>query len=811
MCVRKLAAVGLVVAWAAWHSAASAQTVVARMKVHNPSDRPISKGLVRGNLPLPRGYDKPISSLALREGGRTLLTQVSVFATYAGSDEQNPVGRPEVIQLSARTDLPAGAFKEFDVVELAKPSTSSSRAAAGAALAKALSGKAPVVVEATDCFGNRYRASVLDEACLIETRQAGPVLTEKVYQAVLTAILTQTGEAAADRPAFRKFLRVRAYLTQPAGENLAFLNLMIHNGSIDHPNGDVYYRQIRVGVAEPMGLSVWRQHFSPATDGKQATADGYTWLTCPPALGDGKVYVMRDGAAAVLRTAIYAPSAKARAAQFLDYPTYLVPTPSQKLFSWSNVATARYGAGKYPIPLSLEDDAVARVGRRAEAALASPTLGEQLFYLSRKPPMGVANMGHAMPAGGTYGGETGGYGIYFVYGHRAAITAHSAAIQLHVMLADRQWDRQRAHLFHDDGKPYTHSRRLVDVGGRKLLNATNTEFLARRKLRGEDPAGKVQADYVKSQGLLSPQAGALMRFMDLDDQHLSRLFDAEPAAYLACDSINRDRLVTLGSQACWKMNVYPLKGKPNTGGWGSLVGARKHVDANPHQGINWGREHGWIPHSLAYAFCLSQDKQIRADCLDVARANVYIREKAQMPGGNVTLRPPSGKAESGLHAERGTKPGPDDPKYWFNTAWEEGAVNADGARCMVEMLSSPADAKLAETLKKVYARVGKWTATVGWDYKRHTLAFFVGVRLKGEKDVLDKPVLAQTGTFYMGTPFAWYYELTGEKLFLDRMKEATRGKLRAYCLRDMYEGNWTYSLWLVEGGRIPGRKPMPGD
>ena len=28
---------------------------------------------------------------------------------------------------------------------------------------------------------------------------------------------------------------------------------------------DVYYRQIRVGVAEPMGLSVWRQHFSPAT------------------------------------------------------------------------------------------------------------------------------------------------------------------------------------------------------------------------------------------------------------------------------------------------------------------------------------------------------------------------------------------------------------------------------------------------------------------------------------------------------------------------------------------------------------------
>jgi len=811
MRARTLAVIGLAAA-VVWTSSASAQTVVARMKAHNPSDRPITNGLVRGNLPLPRDYDKPISSLALRDGERVLPTQVSVFATYAGSDERNPVGGPEVVQLSARTDLPAGAFKEFDVVELGppgrpRPGMSVRQAAAGAALAEALSGEAAVVVEATDGFGNVYRAAALDEACLVETRQAGPVLTEKVYQSVLIPV----GQAAAGKPAFGKFLRVRAYLTQPAGEDLALLNLMIHNGSVDHPNGDVYYGRIRVGVAEPMGLSVWRQHFSPATDGKRETAGGYTWLTCPPALPDGKVYVMRDGGAAVLRTAVYAPAAKARAGQLLDNPTYLLPVPSQELFSWSNFATARYGAGKYPIPLHLEDDAVARVGARAAADLASPTLGGKLFYLARTPPMGVPNMGHAMPAGGAYGGETGGYGIYFVYGHRAAITARSEAIQLHVMLADRQWDRQRAHLFHDDGRPYTHSRQVVDVGGRKLLDSPNTEFLARRNVQSDDPAAKVQAAYVKGGDLLSAKAKALLQFMDLDDQHLSRLFDAEPAAYLACDSINRDRLVTLGAQACWKMNVYPLKGNPQSGGWGSLVEARKHVDANPHEGINWGREHGWIPHSLAYAFFLSQDTQIRSDCLDVARANVTIRQKAQMPGGNVTLRPPSFKAESGLHAERGTKPGPDGPKYWFTTGWEEGAINADGARCMVEMLSSPADAELAETLKKVYARVGRWTATTGWDDKRHTLAFFIGVRLKGEEDVLDKPVLANTADFYMGTPFGWYYELTGERLFLDRMKEAARGNLRAYCLRDLYEGNWTYSLWLLEGGRIPGRAPMSAD
>jgi len=133
---------------------------------------------------------------------------------------------------------------------------------------------------------------------------------------------------------------------------------------------------------------------------------------------------------------------------------------------------------------------------------------------------------------------------------------------------------------------------------------------------------------------------------------------------------------------------------------------------------------------------------------------------------------------------------------------------ADGARCMVQMLDSPDDAAGAQTLKEVYARVGKWTATAAWDAKKHSVGFFVGVRLKDEKDALDKPVLANTADFYMGTPFAWYYELTGDKLFLDCMTEMAGGNLKAYCLRNLYEGNWTYCLWLLEGGRIPGRAPM---
>ena len=128
------------------------QPIVAKVKVHNPSDE-IADVVIRGALPLPADYDKPVSNLTLVDGGNELVTQASVFSTYPGSSDRFPVGRPEVVQLAARVSLPANGFKEFDVVEVAR-ALQTKTVSPGAAVTKLLSAGAPVVVEATDVYGN---------------------------------------------------------------------------------------------------------------------------------------------------------------------------------------------------------------------------------------------------------------------------------------------------------------------------------------------------------------------------------------------------------------------------------------------------------------------------------------------------------------------------------------------------------------------------------------------------------------------------------------------------------------------------------
>lgn len=623
----------MIVAALAVVPAANGQQVVAKIKVHNPSDA-IADVVIRGTLPLPADYDKPVSGLVLSDGGQKLVTQASVFSTYPGSSDDYPVGRPEVVQLAAKAALPASSFKEFDVIEVGANSPIKG-ASPGPAMTKLLGAKSPVVVEATDVYGNRYRADALAEADTLEVRQSGPVLEERIYQTILTPV----GEVVEDKPAIKTLLRIRAYLTTFAEEDFATLSLMIYNGSIDDYSGPIYYRSIRVGVAESVDVHIWRKDFSPAATGDVTEANGYGWVDCPPARADGKVFVMPYGSAAVLRTTLYAAPAKERAIQYADNTPVFVPVPSLKLWSWSNFATARYGASKYPMPLDLGPDGLAETAKLADDRLTSPTLGWDLVYLRYNPIAGARTLGHAMPAGVEYGGMTGGQGVGYVFGVRAAVTGHNGRIQEHILMADRNWDRQRAHLFHDDGKPFMYNRYVVDEDGKKLF----------------------------------------------DWPYDSRGFE-----------------------------------KPD------------------------------------------------------------IKDPA-----NVTIRNPSDKAFGG--------------KYWFTTGWEEGAIMADGARAVVAMLSSPNDAEHAQTMKDIYRRVGKWIATQAWNEDIHSPPFHIGLKYKETGKFLDKPVGDSPCDFYLGSPLAWYYELTGDKLFLDRLNEMSGDQGLAGRSRQQLR-SWSYSLWLAQRG-----------
>ncbi len=768
-------------------SSIRAQEVVSRVKVHNPGKEAVTDIVVRGALPLPAKYDKPIAGLALRDGEKVLETQVSVFSTYSGSDAAHPVGRPEVVQLAARLSLPAGAVKEFDIVQL--PAANAAKAGQPAKALRAwLTGTTPVVVEAVDVFGNRYAASALDPAKLIETRQSGPILTEQIYQTILTLVGDQ---AAPDKPALKKFLHVRAYLTTYAGEEFASLSLMIHNGSLDNANSDVYYREIRVGVAAPAGLAVWEKTYSPAALGALKTGGGRTWLTCPPASPDGKVFVMPQGGAAVLRLVVYAPAGKQRALAYNALTPFFVPVPSQKHFSWSNFATARYDSTKYPMPLSLGANAMSEIDREVSKLWNNPWYLEYRRKFRGSPPA----LGHAIPAGAPYQGATGGVGIDYVSGVKAAVTGHNGMIRTHVMLADRNWDRQWSHWFYDDGKPYTYGRHLVEVNGRTMLDQPlNKHGVPTVIVR--DPACKIHADHVKAGDLLSEAAKILLRFMKHDDQHLCRTFDAVPAAYLACDPVSRDRLITLGAQACRTLNIYPIKGsnRSNFGGWTSIFNGYDNVKKNPHRGIHLGRARGWVTHAIGLAYGLSQDKQIRTDCVAIARADAEQRAAAQMPAGNVSFK------RASTHAFK--------KQYDYTSSWEEGGILTDGARSVMNILAAE-DPAVFENLQSVYGRVGQWIAHKAWNADRRAFGFRVGLRKVGTTELLEQPATSGSANFYMGTPMAVYYELTGDRIFIDRLKQMSGNQsLPDRCMREL--GNWSYSLWLAQGGKIPGRAVITG-
>ena len=49
----------------------------------------------------------------------------------------------------------------------------------------------------------------------------------------------------------------------------------------------------------------------------------------------------------------------------------------------------------------------------------------------------------------------------------------------------------------------------------------------------------------------------------------------------------------------------------------------------------------------------------------------------------------------------------------------------------------------------------------------------------------------------------WYYELTGDELFLDRLRQTVRGNIVGASAE--MTPNCSYCLWLAQGGKIPGR------
>ncbi|HKB14808.1 MAG TPA: hypothetical protein VKF62_02030, partial [Planctomycetota bacterium] len=345
---------------------------VARVWFENVSGRPMKGAIARGNLPLPPTYSGPTPALTLAYGRRPLPTQVTVLTTYPSAEPGALPGRPEIVELAARVDLPPFPGLALEVLPADRGPVETGPTP-GPEIARLLASKDPLLIRGTDVFGNVYEARVPLEKEPAEVFRRGPLLETRIY----ASTMRPSGPGADASPALPALWRVRAYVTLFAEEDFLLVDFLFHNGPVrEDVLGPFYFRDLEVSAPEGWRFEVWKREFGAC--GQERVEGGRVRLPVVPPLPDGKMHFVPDQACFTVRTALAAGSARERALRFLGERPVFVPVPGGSLYSWSNPQTARYDANKYPLPLvpqEIREEVRARLTAEAEAVDAVPKEG----------------------------------------------------------------------------------------------------------------------------------------------------------------------------------------------------------------------------------------------------------------------------------------------------------------------------------------------------------------------------------------------------------------------------------------------------
>jgi hypothetical protein len=757
--------------------------VVARVWFENVSSRPMEKAILRGNLPLPPTEAGSTPSLALAYGRRRLPTQVTVLTTYPGRE---PGGRPEIVELTARLDLPPLPGLTLDVVEgdsgaPGRPFTP------GESIARLLASSDPLLVRGSDVFGNPYEARVpLGEAPL-EFFRRGPLVETRIYAATMRPL----AQGAEGSPALPALWRVRAYVTLFDGEDFLLVDYLFHNGPVrEDVLGPFYFRDLEASAPEGFRFEVWKKAFGPT--GPERVEGGRVRLPVVTALPDGKMHWVPDQACFTVRTALGPEGERERARRFLEERPVFVPVPGGRFYSWANPETARYDADKYPLPSVPEEiraEVRERLSREAEAIDAVPSQGGKGRGFHR------GALGWAFPYDDPYGGVTGGGGLAYVYEHETAATGHRRSMDRILLLMDRVWEREYHTLFFEDGRPFTVARHPFFLGSRLESPAGEAAagedpHPARNLLwRGYDapppgPPFDAHLRAVRGRGLAPDYEAALRGYDSFDVQHRARAFHMMAAFYLLGDAIARDHIVSLGLV-------------DNAIRWKGLPAGEAHVAQHPGKGVPGGRADGWMDHTRAAAHNVCRDPSVRAE-IEAAVARSYaLLEKAQSPETGNFIRNGAFEKIFGGEAD-------------WDQAWESGCIMADGAKCALELFRSGGGEEVARRISRIFEKRARLAIGAGWNAPARApfRAFRIGPPDRPDEQFVP-PVGEGAETFYMGTPFAWFHELTGDRAFLDRALDASGlAADRERFVRTYFpNGMWTYLVWRVQWESR--RRPFP--
>lgn len=558
------------------------QTLRARL-----STRPSSAGrhLVRGVAACPDIAHARLANLALCDPRTGELVPTQAEANTNG--HLGEVGSAEILAL---VDLPAGGEWVCNMVELEEGAARPSAPAfadliTGAALSQ-------VMLTSDDHRGVRYRSSLLAPTpALVPAGQHVPARDLTWWRnGPVVRTLRVAGELrlGLEDTLPDRFLGFVAFLTEVAGENCLIVEMKLHNATAVAPiAGDIYARDLALELPEGWEIShLWPEPWSGGMEpAGRARTRRHALIRRPT---DGKTHFVRQRARRVFRFVIHRAGEAVRARRLLEQEAFAVADPGmvqtatggQTLWSWESIYG--YFPQGHALPLS-----ALRAGASPAALAARPFGGGKWPIWDAlqhgKPMPSWANSGAAgpfHPYSISYGGGTGGEGIYQVDGIELAATGDRNILHAYMAVQRMNMDRTPIGLYDVDGHVVDHE----DFNGGWVLYQPD---LFGKGAEGEwafSAAPQWRRDQVYAAGQEPTYEGYLRSFSAYDFQHLVRGTSGSVVlAWLDRDPLAWEELETVGELS--RMWAHE--------GHGALAAAYQSSQNFPGKGAAGGRDDGW--------------------------------------------------------------------------------------------------------------------------------------------------------------------------------------------------------------------------
>jgi hypothetical protein len=629
--------------------------------------------VLHATLPLPPGMPQDTLGFEIRDPSATSTwtrSQWEVVTRYPG-------GEPEVVELAARLQRPAGKrpgqWHTFDVrvaEEEQTPTDPGGQRMQGAPFPDLLE------LRCRDVHGHTYRARMLGSSVQRIELAAG-----SAYQRVrLYATLLPEPEARlATPPALPHLMGVHAYLTRRAGDERISLDLRVNNGATsgaadstpsETPAGIVYWDALELVL--PKGWSATALVRDPFLG--KASQDGEHWvLPLVKALPEGALHMMGPQSQFVRRLTLHSPASQAPRAEHPSLSGLAFCVAGPGLWSWWNPQTARYFPQRTPLALWSSYRRNGRLGQAAlEERLAAGLQRLRTLLSSGTSQHGLLSgplMGWAHPLGVSIQGMTGGSGIEPIVGQRTAAAADVRGVEVlmleHRMHACRQPDAQWNHEGHPVGyELWRGQHNRVPFDFRTNANMVPRSF--KLPARGGPAASEqVEAVYAanrrppydrgtpaRADGRVPDQDDALLAWWPHDGQHMVRYTSAPKAlVWLANDALARDSLL----HAAELFHLAFHGGRHAVESWSPGATLRVYeglADAYPSHGLPIGRDQAWGMDAACAAYSCASPQWRAIHQAWLVRVAQLLLDGAMSSG--IVQRQVNSKVLGGRHASSQT-------------------------------------------------------------------------------------------------------------------------------------------------------------